>query len=458
MAKLYILCGSSGCGKTTLMNSMTSTDLKSPSKKYNAVRAPKYSERDVRKKKGEIDDITHVDKIDLNIFSIAYAMNHTKYALKYSEIKQILNKGINVFVVVSDLRAIRHIKNHFNSDAKAIYVSSDIDAERLKRYQLERQGFMPDIDQKYILSNHFVKLAAISRLGWWERVTESILELEKDWHSYATDSKSTKIRIQRIRATHIRYIEHLSIFDHVILNYTEGKPEEMIVQMENIMKSDTDTAKNKKKINFPPIFIVTAASGAGKGTLMEMLNLIGSDNISIVSKLATREPKNDDKRDGMIALSRNQDHDEPIWPKWWNSGMKSTAGQVEFPEEYDLRWDFHNCDYAVSSKEINKNLEKGISQIFVSNMGQIANFKKKWPDNCVFIYLHRLNSAEDHRKFIENKWKNSPDNIEERIREKIKVHNDYIDNIAEIHHVLLNTSFEEDLHEQMFNLIRYYQN
>jgi hypothetical protein len=354
---------------------------------------------------------------------------------------------------VSDLRSIRHLKHHFGEQARAAFVSSALDAEKLRRIQQERWGFCPDDDQKLILSTHFVRINAAARLGWWDRVSDCVNDLEQDWHAYATDAKSTEIRIARIRATHIRYIEHINLFDHVILNYSEGKPEEMQRQLSNIIVSQD---KIKKKRSKTPIFVVAASSGAGKGTLMEMLNLIGRDRIRVASKLAKREPKPQDRMDGMIALWRKDEDPEPQWPSWWTSSMVGIAKTGDFPSEYDMRWKFHNVEYAVASIEIIRNLEDGKPQIFISNMGQFERFKNRWSENIVFLYLHRLVTDKDNRDYQMEKWKDNPSQAEERIRERAIVHEDFIHNVADFNHVLLNTSYEEDLYDQMFHLISDY--
>ncbi len=463
-AHLYILTGPSGCGKTTLLNGISAIEETTLDPSVMAIRAPKYSERAVRTTVGEIDDITHVDQIDLADFDIAYVINNVRYGIRIEPIRNLLHKGLNAFIVLSDFRVIKQLKSKFGESVKALYVSSAIDANRLRRIQFERLGFKPTSEQKSILAYHFAKTSAAARLGWWDRVSQCMTDLESDWHAYATDARSTEIRAQKIRAFHIRYIEHLQLFDNVILNYSENNPQEMVDQVKNLI-SQLDYFAPYKQKQYPPIFVVAAASGAGKGTLMEMLHFIGRDKVRITSKLAKRAPKDGDKRDGMIALQRSEQN-APQWPAWWTDDMRESGKAAEFPSEYDLRWVFHKrhgsnaggTEYAVSSTEIQRNLDNGMPQIFISNMSEFETFRSRWPHNTVFLYLHRLVSAHENREFQMEKWRDDPGEAETRIAEKQHVHDMYVKNIAEFDHVLLNTAYQEDLYDQMFRLLEFYSN
>ena len=462
---LYILSGASGSGKTTLLNSVAALNEGEVDPGVMAIRAPKYSERPLRTNPGDIDDITHVPTIALGEFDIAYVINNVKYGIKIAPIKSLLDRGFNAFIILSDFRVIRQVKKLMGQQAKALYVSSAIDANRLRRIQSERLGFSPTDEEKTILAYHFARTSAAARLGWWDRVSDCMTALESDWHAYATDARSTEIRAQKIRAFHIRYIEHVHLFDNLILNYSENKPEEMGDQAKHLLKRVDQLAPYKKKA-FPPVFVVAAASGAGKHILMEMLHVIGRDRVRITSKLAKRAPQREDRGDGMIALLRSDGDERPQWPEWWTQDMRAFGEKGEFPPAYDLQWVFHKkqgltgtgTQYTVSSMEIQRNIDQCMPQIFVSNMDQFESFRERWPYNTVFVYLHRLVSEHENREFQIDKWKGNPAEAEARIAEKQYVHDMYTQRIAEFDHVLLNTAYKEDLYDQMFRLLEFYRN
>lgn len=444
---LYIISGASGCGKTTLLNSICSNKLR---KELKTVKAPKFSERKVRDKD---DDIIHDPKIEIGEYDIAYFMNGNKYGIKIKETIELLDKGLNPFIILSDLRVVRRLKSILGERVRSLYIASAIDTKRLQMIQEKRHHFSPTVEQQKKLARQFNRLNSAARLALWRRVFECVGELNNDWDEFIPEVQSTEIRAQRIRTFHARYIDNLELFDHVILNYTEKKPSEMTDQVRNIIIHGKQFEPYRREKAYPPIFILAAASGAGKGTLMEMLNLIGSDRISMTSKMAKRNKKAHDKRDGMIAIGED--------------GI--------FPKGYDIRWEFHKpiidednkdksvntnqkfkgVEYAVSRTEIEKNIISKKPQIFVSNIQQFHRFRKFHKNHCVFLYLHRLSSAEEIKNF-QYKVCHSKEEAEARLKEIEKVHKDYIENIAQFHHVLLNTTYPEDFYDQMFELLEYY--
>lgn len=427
--RLFILSGASGSGKTTLLNAI----CESPSSGVQM--APKFSERPSR---GPRDDIVHVDRIESPEFDIAYTLNEHRYGLKTKLIERVLDDGAVLFIVLSDFRVIRRLKAQFGDRAVALYVSSAIDPDKLLRIHGERHPFVPSAEQRKLLGTQFARLGSAARLESWPAVGDCMAELIEGWKEIIPESKSAEVRAQKIRLFHSRYIDSIDLFDHVILNY--HAPEDMLKQAEAIVRYHQGDRIRPRPTGGSVLFMVAAASGAGKGILMENLNILGSDRVAVVRKMARRDPKPGDRRDGMIALGPNG----------------------EFPTDFDWRWHFHQGDhfdgteYAISTSEIRRGIDEGQQQIVISNTGEIEVSRERLSGQVVWIYLHAVRSEEEVRAY---QYANcaTPEEANERLREIDAVHSTYIERICEFDHVLLNTTYPEDLYEQMERLSEYYR-
>ena len=231
---------------------------------------------------------------------------------------------------------------------------------------------------------------ARARLGLWARVYKDAVRLGDVWKQFAPEASSTRVRQGSIRAFHTRYIDNIALFDHVILNYAEGRPQDMVRQALSIIRRYSKYAK--RPVARPPVFVICAASGMGKGTSMELVNLIGGKTVRIVTKVAGRASKANDKSDGMIALGVG----------------------AEFPKEFNVRWTFHkNIPYAISGEDVKRGMEEGIAQVFTSNMGQIEKLRTEFGDNVSF---ESICIGQQHAK----KWKLFRTNITKTTRSKRK--------------------------------------
>ncbi len=430
--KLFVITGASGCGKTTLLNSLIAN------KDLNIIKAPKYSNRI---KRDDNDDIIYAPIITKDTYDLVYKLNEKTYGIKLNELKSLMEKGKNLIIILSDVRVLTRLKRELKEIVVSLYISSAIDHDLIAKIQRDRYGkdfkiSKDDSDKLYI---QYLKLKSAAELEDWGRLFECMGELTDDWNKYIPEKNSTEIRKNKIRDFHKTYIDNISLFDHVILNHNYENPLEMTRQAINLLNFYKNTSTKLPKKN-PIIFIVSAASGSGKGLLMESIKeVIGSEQIKIITKEAKREKKENDRRDGMIAI-----------------GEKGS-----FSPDYNLTWFFHRgeyhggTEYAVSEKVIRENLAEKIPQIFISNIGQIDRFKKLFGSHAVFLYLHATRSDAEIKDFQYKRCK-TKEEAEQRIKEIEKVHQDFISTISEFDHVLLNTAFPEDLYEQMFRLIDYY--
>lgn len=445
MGRLFILTGASGSGKTELLNGL----LRLHKEEFNMMQAKKYS---TRERRNDNDDIEHSASIDISNFDLVYNLNNVRYGIKYDEIEQQINTGKNVFIILSYIRVIKQLKERFKNQVSVIYVSSAVDSKRLDKIHTDRyiDSFCPTEEQNTILWEQFKKLKISIELERWKDLFACMAELNNEWKQYLPLNDSLEVRQTKLRDFHKSYLDNIYLFDHVVLNYKFDEEEradgikgyDMYLQGYNIMKYYTTTEMPKRTKSKPVIFVVAAAAVAGKGILLETVgDTIEKSVIKVISKQAKRESKPKDKRDGMIAIGEN--------------GI--------FGADFDITWEFHKDDksgkgveYAISSKEVAENTKNGCSQIVISNMGQFDMFREKYNDRVVFIYLHRLQSVEDKKEYLYNN--ETPEDAEKKLKESDKVYDEYIKRLAEFDHVLLNTSFQEDLYEQIFTLIDYYNN
>lgn len=432
--KLFVVTGASGSGKTTLLNNlMAEADI-------NIKKAPKYSTRKVR---NENDDIIYSKTITRKNFDLVYKLNEKTYGIKIDEIRKLLKGGTTLFIILSDIRVIKRLKKELKDLVVTLYISSAIDETLITKIQNDRykKDFKLTVADSEKLYRQFLKLKSAINLNDWNRLFDFMGKLMDDWSAYLPERNSTEIRKTKIRDFHKMYIDNINLFDHVILNHNYNDPHEMTHQVKNLLLFyKTNSIKVRKKK--PPVFIVSAASGSGKGMLMESIQeVIGIENIKITNKMAKRSPKKSDKQDGMKAIGKDG----------------------EFDEDFNLRWTFHKgefhtgTEYAVSEKEIKTNIQQGIPQIFVSNTEQVNRFKNILEDNAVFIYLHATRSDEEIKNFQYKNCK-TEEEAKQRLKEIDDVHNSYINQIFDFDHVLLNTAYPEDMYEQMFTLIDHYTN
>jgi len=502
---LFILIAASAVGKSELINKMKNENLWST--------VSKYSTRDYR---GINDDIvlikskdvekaeailienknieeTETNKIMQNIRNarmehiqeicgdkkgFVYYKNNNIYGISVNEIENELSNS-HLAIIISDFHIIKKLKevNSLKNRIKVLYIASTIDErELLKRY---KQREITNFDQQSQETMRTIKgihnmcniLLSASRLKYMTKIEEVLPLLNEQWNNYLPYFDTIKTRSMNIRMLYNRYIDNITNIDYPILNIYDL--EYMFKQVRNII-SNISSCKKKP---IPPIFMVCAAPSSGKKTLMEIVGDLGTvnKNIVITKKYAKRDKRLTDGRDGMIAIGKNVDFkkyiavDSDIWS-----------------------WVFHTgkTEYAVDREEINKNMRNGIAQIFISNMTQIENAKKYFPNNIVILYLHATHETAT-RTHIEEKRRNeviesiistemkkgniinketalsyfkidrsAQKEFNELIKhdlEEIKlIHYSFLSYNTMIDHVLLNTGTREDLVEQMINLINYY--
>lgn len=483
---LYVLVAASAVGKSVLIKQMCNEGL------WKTI--PKYSTRNNRGKDDDVVKITN-NEIDIaeksgdaNAIKYArlkyiknicgegkgavYYKNNNIYGICFSDIKKLINKS-NLAVVVSDFHAISEIKSYpaLKGKVKVIYIGSTIDERKLlERFKARENTDFDELSDKTLITIKNIRnmcsiLSSASRLKYLEKIEEVLPLLNEQWNNYVPYFETIKIRSTNIRMLYNRYIDNISVIDYAILNFYDL--DYMFMQARNIINHPKSSNRNHKI--HPPVFMVCAAPSSGKATLMEIVGELGevNDSIAITKKYAKREPRKTDGRDGMIAIGKN-------------SSFKSCCDDTNKL----WTWHFHgnqNTEYAVNVDEIQKNINKGKAQIFISNISQIEKGRELFPNNLVVLYLHATHESATYDHICEkrksdlgiNIKSNNPDtmlesNIEletiktykeminDDLKEIKKIHYDFANNNYDIDHVLLNTGTREDLIEQMLNLLAYY--
>ena len=386
-ARLYIISGSSGSGKTELLSLIQNQAT------FKAVVAPKYSTRSERK--GEFDDIRHVDGINDEEYTFVYPMNNYTYGIKAEEITDLIGQGYNVFIILSDLRIVEEVKQFFGSIAVSLYIFRNLSADQLEKV-LEEREMARGINQ----------------------VDTVPLERQR------------QTRLNRLYFIQRKYVDNITLFDHIILNIR--KPQDMLQQVTNLVKGYENGIVHKD-MRGPVIFLIAAAPGAGKRTLMTAMYDFGRKSITVVEKATTRTIHDDDG------------------PEIYH------VDEID-PNKFNINYSFHDkyTEYGIETERMWQNLSKGRSQIIITNMQQFHKFREMFGPLVVCVYLHATRTM---KQLFE--WQVERHGDEEKAKRKLeeldRIHQDYISNIAEFQHVLLNTLEKEDFWEQMLRLMQFYR-
>ena len=496
---MYVLVAASAVGKSELMRQMQRDNL------WEGV--PKYSTRDVRYKDGEIDDVKELDNKQIKDLpeeqrqrargerikklkekcgagkGIVYYKNGNLYGIVVHEVLNVLERT-NAVVIISDFHAIAQLKTGFSelrNRIRVLYIASTIDErillERYKERETTEFNLTPEKEKETLknIGEFNSVVASATRLHYIQRIEEVMPLLNEEWNSILPYFETIKTRSTNIRMLYNQYIENIAEIDYPILNFYDL--DYMYSQTRSLLSNFVRNNHKRHIIrDCSPIFMVCAAPSAGKATLMEVIGDLGEvdGNIQITRKYAQRSPrKNTDGRDGMVAIGAEGKFEDYIHP------------------HYIWTWQFHNTNgntgtwYAVDRSEIEKNIQPGRAQIFVSNMDQIEIARSYYPDNLVVLYLHATHETET-KKHIRVKSINDieeeimketgcsrgeaeqyrlskqiyKENVEAYVEEKMKeirvVHDSFLKHNHQIDHVLLNTGTKEDLVAQMRNLIAYY--
>lgn len=417
MGKLIIFTGASGSGKTTLRNRLLETrDIKM---------AEKFSEREHR---GEGDDIIHVDDINAARVDLIYELNGFKYGINLRKIAGELRDDENLGIVISDVRVVREIKRRLGKQAEAYYIAAPIDSEELLKIHTRRNidllDDMPPEEQEEITR----LIASEKALG--EPDAKRLRELMGD----STVLPEFKEREKNISRLYRDYVDNMDLFDNVILNYDSIG--DMVEQARTLLGHNINRVQTKS----PIIFMLMAAQGAGKGTLLETISEKRLPNVEVVEKAATRHGKPKDNIDRIIAV----------------------GPEGKIPYGYSWQWTFHNrgdnvgTKYGVSTNKMRQDMKEGKNLILVSNMRELDNAVSLFGINHVVpVYLFPALTKEERSLYKDSSARDLTGETL-RVAETIDVFREFLSRRKVIRNVILNTTDSEDLFNQFKNIYERY--
>ena len=211
MYKFFILSGASSAGKTTSLNSLVESGL--------CEKALKYSERE---KRGNSDDIVHIDNIyDTNIScDMIYTMYNNKYGINTKQIKERLKKRHQI-AVISDIKSLIELKKKIKNNVVIIYILSDINIENFIADYIEKNKIIisdKDKERLYYLAKNISD--AIERYEWQKFDDFNSQLIKEAQHVIERCDDFIKRYNSLVESYHI-YTNNITLFDHLVLNFKD---------------------------------------------------------------------------------------------------------------------------------------------------------------------------------------------------------------------------------------------
>lgn len=215
------MCGVSGVGKSTILNTLVSRKLCEPVIKYSN-----------RKSFSEIDDITTVT----NIFDkelgcdIVYSMYGNLYGFNSNMIMQALQER-NQILITNNIRAIDMLKKIFPQQVVSIYILSNISKINLLEVYLKRLGF-PDLEPQRGEIQKCLKICSDSlKTNDSQAFFESCQAMYTFLETLLPDYEKYRMRVKSIENLSINYTKNFFYYDYVVLNlYTADRVEDRITE------------------------------------------------------------------------------------------------------------------------------------------------------------------------------------------------------------------------------------
>lgn len=181
------------------------------------------------------------------------------------------------------------------------------------------------------------------------------------------------------------------------------------------------------------LIVLVGSPGSGKDLLIRAVNKLGAQHAEVIPKHTSRERWQDDEQEMIFADDQNY-------------GLESC----------DIQYSNYGDQYGINSSLIWASLSKGVFPVVVvSNIDAINQFRNKFGDLIVLVYVHSEKDGEKYKN-EEAKLKGAH-YIQPRVAEYRQAYEIYLNNFQAFDHVLINCGDPEDLYDQMFRLFRAYE-
>jgi guanylate kinase len=148
-SRVFVIAGASFSGKDQLVNAMIQLDPDKVSLYQKASTRPKKADD-----KGELKHVKTISKKH----NIIYSNNGYEYAICSQDIWGCLSKEKVALIVLSDLEAIKQIKDEFSSICSVVYLHANVEPEALDKAQkeLSNKEYQKRIDSTEKLLNDYI--------------------------------------------------------------------------------------------------------------------------------------------------------------------------------------------------------------------------------------------------------------------------------------------------------------
>jgi len=182
--------------------------------------------------------------------------------------------------------------------------------------------------------------------------------------------------------------------------------------------------RNKAKL-----FIISGADNSGKDEIVSAVRYLAKNKANVVKKYTTRNQKLDDE-DELICkyIIKDKQANENELKHVLNEAFDLSACDVSYKRKGNT--------YGINTKDIWEGFQRGMFQfISVSDEETINKLIKIFGDLCVLVFCYSIERSSDFELAF----------------------NTYVNNIDKYDHVFIFEEKQEDLYDQCFRLMNYYE-